>query len=108
MQIDGNALTEQQITTLIENKRVIRPKKDILEVLKTIKLYENIKSYKYNSDNSFLNAHFELMKGLIESAGKYRKQGVGIEKGIKVEHVAPPFENVPFLMKYFFEYLKVS
>jgi Fic family protein len=46
------------------------------------------------------------MNGLLESAGKYRKQGVGIVKGTKVEHVAPPFENVPFLMKNLFEYLK--
>ncbi len=48
------------------------------------------------------------MKGLIESAGKYRNQGVGIVKGNKVEHVAPPFENVPFLMKELFDYLKDS
>jgi Fic family protein len=33
---------------------------------------------------------------------------VGIVKGSKVEHVAPPFENVPYLMKDLFEYLKNS
>lgn len=108
LQIEGNTLTEEQITALIENKRVIGPEKDILEVLNAIKLYENIETYKYNSDKSFLKAHFELMKGLIESAGKYRNQGVGIVKGTKVEHVAPPFQNVPFLMKDLFEYLKDS
>jgi len=48
------------------------------------------------------------MNGLIENAGKYRNQGVGIVKGTKVEHVAPPFENVPFLMKNLFEYLNDS
>ena len=48
------------------------------------------------------------MNGLIESAGKYRNQGVGIVKGTKVEHIAPPFENVPFQMKNLFEYLKDS
>lgn len=108
LQIEGNTLTEQQITALIENKRVIGPEKDVLEVLNAIKLYTNIEKYKYYSDKSFLKAHFELMKGLIESAGKYRNQGVGIVKGTKVEHVAPPSENVPFLMKDLFEYLKDS
>lgn len=108
LQIEGNTLTEQQITALIENKRVIGPEKDVLEVLNAIKLYQNIETYKYFSDKSFLKAHLELMKGLIESAGKYRNQGVGIVKGNKVEHVAPPFENVPFLMKELFEYLKDS
>ena len=108
LQIEGNTLTEQQITALIENKRVIGPEKDVLEVLNAIKLYDNLKKYKYDSDKSFLEAHFELMKGLIESAGKYRNQGVGIVKGTKVEHIAPSFENVPFLMKDLFEYLKDS
>ena len=108
LQIEGNTLTEQQITALIENKRVIGPEKDVLEVLNAIKLYDNIEKYKYYSDKNFLKAHFELMKGLIESAGKYRNQGVGIVKGTKVEHVAPQFENVPFLMKDLFEYLKDS
>lgn len=108
LRIEGNTLTEEQITALIENKRVIGPEKDVLEVLNAIKVYEKLDSYKFSSDKSFLKAHLELMNGLIESAGKYRKQGVGIVKGTIVEHVAPPFENVPHLMKVLFEYLKDS
>jgi Fic family protein len=108
LQIEGNTLTEDQITALIENKRVIGPEKDVLEVLNAIKVYEKLNGYKYSSDKSFLKAHQELMNGLISSAGKYRKQGVGIVKGTKVEHIAPPYENVPFLMKDLFEYLKDS
>ncbi|MDI1316133.1 Fic family protein [Flavobacterium sp.] len=108
LQIEGNTLTEEQITALIENKRVIGPEKDVLEVLNAIKVYEKLEKYKFSSDKSFLNAHFQLMNGLIESAGKYRKQGVGIVKGTNVEHIAPPYENVPHLMKDLFEYLKDS
>lgn len=48
------------------------------------------------------------MSGLIENPGEYRKQGVGIVKGSKVEHLAPPFERVPFLMKDLFDYLKTE
>ena len=33
LEIEGNTLTEEHITTLLENKRVIAPQKDILEVL---------------------------------------------------------------------------
>mgnify|MGYP003609568686 CR=1 FL=1 len=108
LQIEGNTLTEEQITALIENKRIIGPEKDVLEVLNAIKVYEKLEEYKFTSDKSFLKAHLELMNGLIESAGKYRKQGVGIVKGTKVEHIAPPYENVPYLMKDLFEYLKDS
>jgi Fic family protein len=108
LQIEGNTLTEEQITALIENKRVIGPKKDVLEVLNAIKVYEKLEEYKFSSFKNFQKAHYELMNGLIESAGKYRKQGVGIVKGTKVEHIAPPHENVPHLMKDLFEYLKDS
>jgi Fic family protein len=108
LQIEGNTLTEEQITALIENKRVIGPKKDVLEVLNAIMVYDKLEEYKFSSDKNFLKAHLELMNGLIESAGKYRKQGVGIVKGTKVEHIAPPHENVPHLMKDLFEYLKDS
>lgn len=106
LQIEGNTLTEEQITALIENKRVIGPEKDVIEVINAIKVYEKLKDYSYSSDKSFLKAHLELMKGLIDSAGKYRKQAVGIVKGTKVEHIAPPHQNVPYLMKDLFEYLK--
>ena len=108
LQIEGNTLTEEQITALIENKRVIGPEKDVLEVLNAIKLYENLEKYKFYSDKSFLKAHKELMNGLIQSPGKYRTKGVGIVKGNIVEHIAPPAENVTYLMKDLFEYLKDS
>jgi len=108
LQIEGNTLTEEQITALIENKRVIGPQKDVLEVLNAIKVYQKLDSYKFASEKSFLKAHFELMNGLIENAGKYRKRGVGIVNGSVVEHVAPSHENVPYLMSDLFDYLKDS
>lgn len=108
LQIEGNTLTEEQITALLDHKRIIGPEKDVLEVLNAIKVYEKLEEYKFNSDKSFLKAHLLLMHGLIENAGKYRTTGVGIVKGSKIEHLAPPFENVPFLMKDLFDYLNNS
>lgn len=108
LKIEGNTLTEEQITALLENKRVIGPKKDVVEVLNAIKIYENLENYSPFNEKSFLKAHLNLMDGLIEKPGKYRKQGVGIVKGSKVEHLAPPFENVPYLMNDLFKYLKES
>lgn len=106
LSIEGNTLSEEQITAIIENKRVVGPEKDIIEVLNALEVYKNIKILKHHSENDFLNAHKMLMKNLIENPGKYRTKGVGIVKGSKVEHVAPPHENVPFLMKDLFQYLK--
>ncbi len=106
LQIEGNTLTTEQITALIENKRVIGPKKDITEVQNAIQVYDELISYKPHSENAFLKAHAALMKGLLDPVGKYRNQSVGIVKGDKLEHVAPPFQNVPYLMKDLFTYLK--
>jgi len=108
LKIEGNTLTEEQITALLENKRVIGPKKDVLEVLNAIKIYENLEDYSPSREKSFLKAHQNLMEGLIENSGKYRNQSVGIVKGSKIQHLAPPFGNVSYLMKNLFEYLQKS
>ena len=106
LQIEGNTLSEVQITALIENKRIIGPQKDITEVINAIEVYENLSSYKPSSEKSFLSAHATLMNGLIDQPGSYRTRGVGVVKGSKVEHLAPPASNVPGLMNDLFLYLK--
>ena len=108
LQIEGNTLSQEQITALIENKRVIGPEKDVLEVLNAIKVYEDLENFKPNDEKSFLKAHQIMMNGLVANPGKYRTKSVGIVKGSEVAHVAPPSENVPFLMKDLFTYLKKS
>ncbi|WP_425637247.1 Fic family protein [Algoriphagus yeomjeoni] len=105
LQIEGNTLSEEHITALIENKRIIGPQKDITEVINAIAVYENLNSYKPTSAKSFLSAHETLMKGLIDQPGKYRSRGVGVVKGSQVAHLAPPAANVPGLMKDLFQYL---
>ncbi len=106
LKIEGNTLTEEQITAIIESKRVIGPQKDIKEVLNAIEVYNQFEKLKYHNEKDFLKAHKTIMIGLIENPGKYRKQGVGIVKGTKVEHIAPPSQNVPYLMNDLFKYLK--
>lgn len=106
LQIEGNSLGEEQITAILENKRVIGPQKDVIEVLNALQVYEHLQNYKCDTENSFLNAHATLMKGLIEQPGKYRNQGVGIVKGSHIEHIAPSHTQVPFLMKDLFAYLR--
>ena len=106
LSIEGNTLTEEQITAILENKRVVGPEKDIREVLNALEVYKDLKNFKCSNEKNFLKAHKMLLKNLILKAGNYRNQGVGIVKGSKVEHIAPPYQNVPYLMKDLFEYLK--
>lgn len=106
LNIEGNSLSEEQITAIIENKRVVGAEKDIKEVLNALNVYREIRMLNHASEKDFLKAHKMLMFELIENPGKYRTKGVGIVKGSKVEHIAPPFENVKFLMGNLFNYLK--
>lgn len=104
--IEGNTLTEAQITALLEDKRVIGPAKDVSEVLNAIEVYKQLHAYQPDSKASFLLAHKQLTNGLIPSAGKFRTEGVGIVAGDKVTHMAPPAQNVPHLMDDLFAYIQ--
>lgn len=106
LEIEGNTMTEEQITALLENKRVIAPQKDILEVQNAIKVYEQLRMFNPYKLKDLEKAHSILMSGLIDKAGKLRTSNVGIVKGSKVEHIAPSGNIVNVLMKDLFEYLK--
>ena len=108
LQIEGNTLSLEQVSALIENKRVVGPQKDVKEVLNAINAYEQLSGFEHSNENSFLKAHKILMDGLISNNGQYRNAGVGIMKGDQLAHVAPPAENIKFLMKDLFGYLKTS
>ena len=54
LKIEGNTLTQEQVTAVVENKRIIGPKKDVLEVLNAISAYENLGAFKPTSSKSFL------------------------------------------------------
>ncbi|MCX6243168.1 MAG: Fic family protein [Bacteroidetes bacterium] len=106
LKIEGNSLNIEQITAIIENKRVIGPQKDIKEVLNAVKVYDQLTLFNPYSSKSFLSAHKLLLDGLIENPGKYRNQNAGIYQGSRVAHIAPPPGNVPLLIKDLFSYLR--
>lgn len=106
LEIEGNTLTEKQITALLENKRVLVPQKDILEVQNAIKVYEQFNTFNPFQLKDLEKAHAILMNGLIDNAGKLRTTNVGIVKGSKVEHITPSGTMLKGLMKDLFEYLK--
>ncbi len=106
LSIEGNTLSQEQITAILENKRIIGPRKDIKEVENANRVYSQITEYNPHSAKSFLSAHNLLMSELVENPGRYRSRDVGILHGAKVAHLAPQPENVPTLMNSLFDYLK--
>lgn len=106
LEIEGNTLSIDQVTAIIENKRVLAPKKDILEVQNAVKVYDSLQNFKSSSLSSFLKAHGMLMKGLVRLPGKFRSAGAGILKGSNLTHLAPKATMVKSLMNDLFSYLK--
>lgn len=106
LEIEGNVLTIEQVTAIIENKRIIGTKKDIIEVKNAISVYDKIDEFKPYSISSFCKAHTILMDGLIESPGRLRSKSVKIIKGSEIAHIAPQEVMVKPLMNDLFDYLK--
>lgn len=104
--IEGSSLSEEQITALMESKRILGPKKQILEVQNALRLYDLINHFDPLKEKDFLKAHQILMKDLVEKPGFYRKSAVGIFKGNQVTRMAPPDKRVPELMGTLFHFLK--
>lgn len=106
--IEGNSLTEEQVSSLIEGKKVIGPKKQITEVKNAIRLYEHVSDLNPLRETDFLKAHKILMTGLLEKPGLYRNQAVGIFKGGKVSRMAPAAKQVQSLMDNLFSFIKID
>ncbi len=106
--IEGNTLSEDQITAILEGKRVLAPPREIQEARNALLAYEQLSSWKPSQPSDLLAAHGVLMTGLVDVPGTYRTGGVGIMKGQDVVHLAPPAERVPALMKDLLGWLKAS
>lgn len=106
--IEGNTLTEEQITAILDGKRVIAPPREILEVRNALAAYDRFDTWRPKVEKDLLEAHQTLMSGLIDEAGMYRRGGVGVMAGQQVIHMAPPAGRVPQLMGDLFRWLAAS
>ncbi|MBT9315840.1 Fic family protein [Leptothoe spongobia] len=106
--IEGNTLSLEQVTAILEGKRVLGQPREISEVKGAIRTYEALAEWKTASIEDFLTAHQYLMGDILTDAGKFRRAGVGIHKESKVVHVAPPAKRVPLLMSDLLDWLDQS
>jgi Fic family protein len=96
--IEGNTLSEAQITAILEGRRVMAPSREIQEVRNAAQVYEWLPQWTPHQQDDLLTAHKMLMEGLLDSAGRYRSGSVGVMGQAGVVHIAPPAERVPELM----------
>lgn len=106
--IEGNTLSEAQITAILEGKRVIAPPREVQEVKNALAAYDLFGTWKPEAEKDLLEAHRMLMSGLIDEAGLYRHGGVGVMAGQQVIHMAPPADRVPQLMGNLFGWLAAA
>ena len=104
--IENNSLTIEQITAIIDGKRVLGSPNEIQEVKNAIQAYELLLTLNPYDEKDLLKAHSLMMQDLVSNNGKYRNEGVGIFDGNQVVHLAPPADRVPFLMADLFNWLK--
>ena len=106
--IENNSLSLEQITAIIDGKRVLGNPNEIQEVKNSIQAYDLLLTLNPYNEKDLLKAHKLMMQDLVGNSGKYRTDGVGIFDGEKVVHVAPPAKRIPELMADLFEWLKTS
>ena len=96
--IEGNTLSEEQVSTILDGKPVVAPLREIQEVRNAINAYEQYPRWDPASDTDLLNAHEVLMAGLLDAPGHYRRGGVAVTGAGEVHHIGPPADRVPHLM----------
>ncbi len=106
--IEGNTLSEAQITAILEGKRVIAPPREVQEVKNALSAYDRFDTWRPEVEKDLLEAHRVLMSNLIDEVGVYRSSGVGVMAGGQVIHMAPPAERVPQLMGDLFRWLATT
>ena len=103
--IEGNILTEEQISTILDGKPVVAPLRDVQEARNAIKAYDRYERWDPASEADLLNAHEVLMTGLVDAPGHYRRGSVAVMGQNRVHHVGPPAARVPSLMAELFAWL---
>lgn len=96
--IEHNSLSTEQVTAIMEGKRVLAPAKDIQEVRNAILAYEKLNVWKSGNLADLLAAHRLLMTGLVDAPGQLRNGNVGIYREKQLIHMAPPANQIARLI----------
>jgi len=106
--IENNSLSLDQVTAILEGKHVLGTPREIQEVRNAIDCYDRFGDWRTASVEDFLTAHGIMMRALVEEAGAFRKGGVGIYRGDRLVHMAPPADRVEHLVGDLFRWLATT
>ncbi len=106
--IEGNTLTLDQVTAVFDGRRVLGPRKDIVEVENAIKAYAFASTFSPGRVASFQKAHRVLLEGLLPKAGQFRSEAVGVFQAGQVVHMPPPADHVGWQIKELFAWYRAA
>jgi len=106
--IENNSLSLEQVTDIINGKRVLGAANEIREVKNAFEAYNLLFTFDPYSIEDMLKAHKVLTAGLTKEAGLFRSGGVGVFAGEKLVHMAPLASVVPELMSKLIKWIKTS
>ncbi len=104
--IENNSLSLDQVTDIINGKRILGAPSEICEVKNAFEAYERLLRMNPYSIKDMLAAHKILMNELANEAGMFRSGGVGIFAGEALVHMAPPADRVPKLISELMDWTK--
>ena len=93
--IEHNSLSLEQVTAILDGKRILGKPNEIKEVQNAYEAYELMLRLDPASVDDLLKARKLMMNGLVLENGKFRSGGVGVFDGEVLIHMAPPAEFVP-------------
>ena len=93
--IEHNSLTLEQVTAILNGKRILGNPNEIREVQNAYEAYEMMLKLNPSYVKDLLKAHKLMMNGLLPDNGCFRSGGVGVFNGEVLVHMAPPAEFVP-------------
>lgn len=107
--IEQNTLSLEQVTAVLNGKRVIAPPKDIAEVKNAYEIYEMMDSLNPYSVEDLLNAHAVMTRGLTEESGCFRSGPVGVvDKQGNILHFGTLPDYAPGLTMELLDWVKGS
>ena len=107
--IEQNTLSLEQVTAVLEGKRVLAPAKDIAEVKNAYEIYEMMDSLNPYSVDHLLDAHAVMTRGLTEESGCFRSGPVGVvDKQGNILHFGTLPDYAPGMTKDLLDWVKDS
>lgn len=106
--IENNTLSLEQVTAILDGKRVLGNPNEIKEVQNAYDAYELMLTLDPGSVEDLLKAHGLMMNGLVKESGRFRTGAVGVFDGSVPVHIAPPAHLVPEEIHDLFEWYKES